>query len=272
MAKYTHELRDVVANYNIFAFQYPFYNEKERKDFETAFVRHFYFREICTPSINQFLVFMEDKFNIVFPYYNELLRTATIEYDIENPYKLTETYKRKVDTSGKTKGVSSSVGQVFDTSNSETNEQNSSVHSDSVKRDESSSQEQQGKSLEKNLDTPQGAFNLDDHDYISALKSNESESSESSSVTSNQQSSGTNSTNGKSEATSESERRTTEDANTRQETQGNEIEEYVLERKGNIGVNPASFEIDKHIDTQKTLKKIYQLFFDECEDLFMMVY
>lgn len=68
------------------------------------------------------------------------------------------------------------------------------------------------------------------------------------------------------------EQRSTFDNNTRSETRGTQIEKSVYTKKGNIGVDTDSDMIHKHISLQKVLRKIELMFFEECEDLFMLVY
>lgn len=312
VAKYTIELRDVVKHYPIFNFPYPFYDEHKRREFEQSFIRHFYFREICCPSVEQFLFYLEDKFRLVFPYYNELMRTATLDYDIENPYNLTETYTRNVDSMGESRGVYSGVDQMqrSETGNTET-ENTSNANSktetnyNEVVDGESSRNatttdngKQTGKNSNTNtettkfLDTPQGAVNLDAVDYLTNLTQKKSTGSGESETTNNNtqtvndgsetltETNSTTETNyfenssneSKTSVQAESEQKSTQDSNTRNKNEQKQVETYTMVRKGNIGVNPASHEIDCHIVTQKTLKRIEEMFFNECEDLFMMVW
>lgn len=336
MAKYTMELRDVVAHYNIFNFPYPIYDEKKRPEVEESFIRHFYFREIGVDTPDMFIWFLRDKFNLVFPYYNELMRTATIEYDIENPYNLTETYKRKTDSSGKSNTAAYAVGHVTEdqtgtadetrkdettgtstgrgtsdqkeTTSSETEgfeEGNTAgTRSETVNAETTGNRNNTDNLIEKFHDTPQSKLNLNDSDYLTHIKQNDNTGSVTERGTNNQSTNGntseeserhtegtsetvrnlngsttdeqsrteTTETNGKTETHANSEQKSTNDSNTRSESIGNQVEEYELIRKGNIGANPASYEIDMHIKTQQTLKRILEMFFNECEDLFMGVY
>ena len=120
MANYTIELKDVIEHgYNIFDFAYPFYNDDKKPAFEQSFIRHFYFREIGCDTVDRFKLYLKDKMLTVFPYYNELFKTALIEYDKLNNYNLTDKTVRTLENTGKNAGFSSSVGQLFDEQNSE---------------------------------------------------------------------------------------------------------------------------------------------------------
>lgn len=120
MAEYTIELKDVVSNHNIFDFPYAFHDEAKRPDFEQNFIRHFMFREICCPTVDRWKVYLEDKMKTVFPYYNKLMEAATIEYSILDNYNLTEEFSATRDNTGKTSGISSTVGQLIGNQESDT--------------------------------------------------------------------------------------------------------------------------------------------------------
>lgn len=376
MAEYTIELRHVVEQHNIFDFNYPFYNEKLRPEFEEKFIRHFYFREICCPTIDRFKVYLEDKMKTVFPYYNELFNAANIEYSILNNYNLTEEFVTERDTKGNTAGVSSTVGQLFGIQETETqanretiadgksntigqdtetettktttdatgnsvtetsgnsktetsgtsdtdtsNNQNVNGSDSRTTKDTGSSTKH---SVQKFLDTPQGLTNLSDSNYVTNLtdvdetgstthnvteqgsndqvttgtgtsktdttgssETNTSGNSETDTTdnsetngsrngeknsTVNQTTEGKETTDDQGHATVTDEQKTTQDNNTRTFMDTKQTEKHTLTRIGNIGVDTDSDMIEKHIRLQKTLKQIELLFFNECEDLFMMVY
>lgn len=72
--------------------------------------------------------------------------------------------------------------------------------------------------------------------------------------------------------TYKAEQKTTSDNNTRSYSEGEAQEKTRLTRHGNIGVMSDADMMQKHIELQKILSKIEKMFFDECEDLFMLVY
>ena len=76
----------------------------------------------------------------------------------------------------------------------------------------------------------------------------------------------------KSNASYQAEQKSTHDNNTRSERVTDHVEKSVFTKKGNIGIDTDSDMITKHINLQKVLKNIERMFFDECEDLFMLVY
>ena len=356
MAKYTIELREIVKHRNIFNFDYPFYDEKKRPDFEKAFIRNFYFREIGVETIDRFLFELETKMLTVFPYYNELFKVNQIEYSVLDNYSLKETTTINRENTGKSSGVSSSVGQTADSQTSESEENRNgqttgntsgssntdrtengstsgttsgtaetnktgstsgtSSESGTINTSGSVNEESSGNVEEqkRHHDTPQGKLSLNDGKYLTKLdhdtaetsgtkttdntsESSESKSGESSGTTSengttetSETTSGTSETTGnekqisssessgtsKEEATSKttfnSEEFTTADTNTRAYKNDKMSESMEVIRKGNIGIDTDADMIQKHIKLQQILKKIELMFFEECEDLFMLVF
>lgn len=325
MAKYTIELRDIIKlGYNIFDFPYDFYDLSKKTKFERNFIRHFYFREIGMNSVEEFKLYLQDKMETVFPYYNELFKANQIEYDILNSYRLTETTKVVRENEGKSSGVSSSVGNTYDThsttesgshsTNGEANtdQSGSSTASNqgethtttddtvSVTATESSESntDTTGSNTKKYLETPSGKVNLDTVDYLTNVTKDESTSSADETRSGN--SSSETETDGKtdvttkstdtssssselntttsetgvnnSESTYEGEQKNTLNNNTRTNTNEYMTEEVTVSRVGNIGVSPDALDIMKHLELQKIMKSIENMFFDACEDLFMLVY
>lgn len=281
MSNYTIELRKVLdLGYNIFDFNYPFYDESKRLEFEQNFIQHFYFREIGTPSVEQFKHYLKDKMFVVFPYYNELFNAANIKYSILDNYKLTEEFTMERNDAGKSGVVSSTVGQSFGKQESESvtdtqsNTDYASNEDDATTVIESSANNTH--TVKKYLDTPQGLVDISDSKYLTSInddtetggQTHDAETTANKSAESNQQTTGKDSTT----SSSSDEQKTTHDNNTRTQAESKQTEKHTLVRSGNIGVDTDSDMIEKHIRLQKTLRNIEKMFFDECEDLFMLVY
>lgn len=82
------------------------------------------------------------------------------------------------------------------------------------------------------------------------------------------------STKTKDNTTGKSESNENSSSNTSGSNQGNykNEESFINHKVGNIGVQTQSDMLEKHLILQKKLKNIEKNFFDECEELFMMVY
>lgn len=345
MAKYTVELRTIVeSGVKIFDFVYPFYDEKKRSDFERKFIQHFYFREIGCETVDRFKWYLRDKMDVVFPYYNKLFEAAAIQYDLLNNYNLTEEFVTTRENTGKTSGISSTVGQVMgtqetdskqnrvtdttgnvttggtdtETEKTETDTANDSTSKtttkDSTTGETSSTKTTDntttttGNVVKKFLDTPQGLTDLSNSKFLTTLNqdtengsqsvdgsekvtgtsSGETNGSNDTTVSgtgnsdtdrtlnrttnSTQDSTGKETTDDTMTGTVHDEQKSTHDNNTRTYTDSTQTEKHTLTRIGNIGVQTGADMIRIHTELQKTLAKIEKMFFDECEDLFMMVY
>ena len=284
MAEYTMELRHVVEHNNIFDFAYPFYDESKRAKFEDSFIRHFYFREICVPSVERFKVYLRDKMETVFPYYNEMFNASLIKYDVLDNYKLTEEFTRKVESKDKAKNEGYSVGQLFDNAESESNqdrktETTGNIDGKTETHDKTHTEgENNNKLLKKYSDTPQGRTELTDSKYLTNLTdetttgSTQSEQTVDGETTNTQETTGSEATKDNLKSTSKQEQKTTQDNITRTDAEREQSESYTITRRGNIGVDTDSDGILKHLKLQKVLKEIEIQFFNECEDLFLLVY
>ena len=216
MSKYTVELRFILDTTNIFDFEYSFVDEKTKEKLEQMFKSHYFFKEIGFETIARFKHYLKMTFQEKLEYYEMLMKTKLIEYDIKNNYDMEEKY---------TKENNSTV--TNETSNNSSNDITSS-----------------SSNLNKYSDTPQSQINLSDN-YITEITSNED----------------TGTTSNITQATGKN------------FNEGVQKETLTLTRRGNIGVMTGSDLIKKHIDLQKELNNIINLFFEkECNNLFMQIY
>nr|DAK73636.1 MAG TPA: Lower collar protein [Caudoviricetes sp.] len=212
-----------------FNFNFPFYNEEKRAEFEQNFLRHFYMREIGLETIDYFMLRLEDKLNTIMPYYNKLLMANEKEY---NPFYneiIDETITR--DRTGKTNGTDTTA-----TSGSSTTKGNSTNTTTSSADDNN-----------QQSDLPQGSLaNFNDNSYMSSAGKGHTESN--SSVTSTDETTGTNS--GSSNTT-------------RAETsEGNETEKRTA---NNVRGNQSEM-LRMYYEAQRN---ILDNIFNDCEDLYM---
>jgi hypothetical protein len=284
MAKYTVELNDIVkSGFKLFDFDYPFYDNTKKPEFETRFIEHFRFYEIGVETVARFQHNLKVTFNEKLPYYNKILETSLYEYDIKNNYNLTETFTKTnsklVKGNANQTGISNTdVTQDMTETNNKSNEVNSNIDRlDNSNIDKTANNINNNKNVES--DTPNGLLSMEDiKTNIFASKAllqdgtTEVTEKQISAVTSNDKSlatgtetaenvvEGTTSTNN--DFSSETDTETTESGN----------ESYTLERVGDIGVDTTPDKIKKHLEIQKILTTVYINFFDECNDLFMQLY
>lgn len=70
-----------LASPRIFNFNYPIFDENYRSELNHKILRHFYTREIGYETYGLWKLKLEDKLNLVMPYYNKLYESALIDFN-----------------------------------------------------------------------------------------------------------------------------------------------------------------------------------------------
>lgn len=215
-----------------FNFNFPFYDETKRAEFEQNFLRHFYMREIGLETIDYFMLRLEDKLNTIMPFYNKLLTANAKEYDPFYNEIIDESITR--DRTGKTNGTDTTATSSNSTTKGTTTNTTESNANDSNQQS----------------DLPQGNLaNFNDNSYLSSAGKGHTESN--TSVNGTDETTGTNS--GSSNVT-------------RVETsEGNETEKRTA---NNVRGNQSEM-LRMYYEAQRNiLDNIY----NDCEDLFMGIW
>lgn len=101
MAVYTTELRTILENGNSISLNdYPIFDENYRSVLNTNIIDYYYFREIGFETVAQFNHYLNNKMNIIMPYYNKIYIATLKEINPLNNYNLTEKYEKKYEGSG----------------------------------------------------------------------------------------------------------------------------------------------------------------------------
>lgn len=131
MSKYTTELRficemesglDESKGYNdvdtivtaaapkIFSFDFPIFDEAYRLPLEKKILKHYYTREISEETYGLWKLRLEDKMNLIMPYYNKLYDSDDLPFD---PFNDTDITKEHDGTDGRTIGDSNTQWRLF---------------------------------------------------------------------------------------------------------------------------------------------------------------
>ena len=114
MARYTLELRTIYEdpNFKLFDFDYEFYDNALKSNFERKFFEHYYFDEIGFPTIQKFKHMLKAKLNLIMPYYKQLynIEVQSINVDFLLQKDLKETFVREIENSSNMNGNISSNG------------------------------------------------------------------------------------------------------------------------------------------------------------------
>ena len=99
MANYTMEIHQMNDNplIGVFTFDYDFYsdNPKDKEEFEKLFINWYYFREIGFETPQHFKIRLQAKLNLIMPYYRQL---ALTEWNKVKTVELMMTSKNVTDT------------------------------------------------------------------------------------------------------------------------------------------------------------------------------
>ena len=174
MGKYTTEVRFICENYaglseskgqnsvnevikasrdKVFDFDFPIYDENYRSVLETKILKHYYTREIGCETVGLWKHFLDMKMNEIMPYYNQLYKSATIEFNPMYDFDYNTTSNRNI---GHDETTSNQSKEEY--SDSETRTDNLAHHDTTVNSDTS---------RDKYSDTPQGALtNVENETYL----------------------------------------------------------------------------------------------------------
>lgn len=234
MGKYTIELNTLMSDdlFNLFDFEYNFYSNEAKPNFEQLFKDYFRFREIGFETVTRFKHELKSKLNLIMPYYSQLYETEVKAKDINFLLNkdLKETITRELSQTGN------------ENSSSENNGTDNSTNTSSTEANSNSN------SKESYLDNGNASINLEEGS-LTGVSGNVSQGTSTSSSTTNS----TNSSTGTTNTTNSS----------------NETESTTLLSQGNIGITSSAELLQKWRDT---IININQLIITECEDLFMQIY
>lgn len=192
MSKYTSELRFICESLSgldeskgfydvgsiiknsqakIFNFEYPYYTEETKNLFEVNFLRCYYTREICEETFGLWQLRLQNKLNLIMPYYIELYKTLELKYNPLFDIDVTTVYtKDNSGTNSKTDNTTAKTDNVVKTTSQNTT-------TDSTTRNTTNSQNATDnstitstvakKNKDRYSDTPQGSLsNLEDNTYL----------------------------------------------------------------------------------------------------------
>ena len=150
MNKYTITLGEIVENnVDIFDFDYPFYNEERRNQFEQHFIEHFYFDEIGQETVARFKQRLKIKLNLIMPYWNKIFLADDLEQRILDNYDVTETYSRSVENNTSVNSNSTNKNLASDTPVTRTDlNSNNDYYSSIIKDIGEGSSQAEGESIE----------------------------------------------------------------------------------------------------------------------------
>lgn len=222
----------IASSWNkVFTTKAPFFDESYRSVLYQKILKHYYLREICCETVGIWTLWMNTRLEEIMPFYNQLYKSALLEFNPLYDVELKRSHNRKVDSSKQDDGTSNIVSSG---ENSESG--TGSGSSNNTKKDLYS-------------DTPQGAITgLDNENYLTNARK-VTDSGNSSSEFSN---SGTN--------------KSTVNGETSNTGTTNSLEDYVENVSGKQGTESYSSMLLKF---RETFLNIDMQVIEEFSDLFM---
>lgn len=92
MSSYTVELRQLIENrYDIGLKDYPIFDESYRDTLNNKIITHYWMREIGAETAGLFKLYLNRTMDEIMPYYNQLYKSAQLDFDPLNAYSYIET-------------------------------------------------------------------------------------------------------------------------------------------------------------------------------------
>lgn len=235
---------------NIFTFDYDLFDPAYKPVIETKFLRHFYVREIGFETVALWKLRLEDKWKMKLPFYNKLWSSELIKF---NPmYDVDYTILNTGDRYSNRNDVTETESNRHDSASGSTDSSSTTEDSGEYSRDENL--------LNKFSDTPQGGLNgVINSDWLTNATQNDNEISGDESSTS--------------ETTANSETSNTLDSTmngvSTLEGQIHDIDDYQKHVIGKMGTRSYANLL---MDFRKSFLNIDEMFINEMNDLFMLIY
>lgn len=179
------DVNTIIANAapKIFDFAYPIFDETYRRPLEHKILRHFYTREIAEETVGLWKLRLQDKLNIIMPYYNRLYNSELLEF---NPLYNVD-YQKTGDKTATTDSTDTASKNTTDTIDDETTTattgtvtdagtvKNAGTIDDTATSHTSDTATTTGEKWDLFSDTPQGSIqNVDitNNSYLSNVRKN----------------------------------------------------------------------------------------------------
>lgn len=223
----------------IFTNKAVFFDEEYRSVLCQKILKHYYLREIGSETVGIWKLWMNTRLEEIMPFYNQLYKSALLEFNPLYDVDLKRTHNRKVDSSKQDDGTSMVVNDGV-SSESGTGSTSESGSSNITKKDLYS-------------DTPQGGITgLENENYLTNARKVTDSGSTSSNNSSEFSNSGTN--------------KTTVNGETSNTGTANSLEDYVENVSGKQGTESYSSMLLKF---RETFLNIDMQVIEEFSDLFM---
>lgn len=116
----------------IFDFDFPIWNESERQKLELKIISHYYIHEIGFETVELWKFKLNERLNLIMPYYNQMAKTYNLDYDFMSDIETTETILEDttLDRTGTTTGDQNVSRETINKETGEGNSTDQTLNSD----------------------------------------------------------------------------------------------------------------------------------------------
>lgn len=116
----------------IFNFDFPIWSEDYRIKLEEKILKRYFNKEIGLETIGLWKFYLNERLNIIMPYYNDLYRTVSVDYDFLTDTNSTEIYtgNKKSEENANYNGKGNMTGSTTESGTSEQTQNSKTLESD----------------------------------------------------------------------------------------------------------------------------------------------
>jgi len=218
---------------------------------------HYFNKEIGLETVELWKFYLEERLNLIMPYYNEMYKTVSKDFDFLTSYNMVEDYGSEGTNKSNSNSNSTGNNKYSDSSDSNTI---SDTHNEVTENSNTTGSENDKNKILKS-DLPQA--NFAGKDYGTNL--DESEGTKNNSVDTTSKSNNDTKTNVSTNTSSNSNNDSINKAS--MDSTGNNTEKYKRNTKG-YNVSPSQL----NLEYRKSLINIDNMIINELYDLFMLIY
>lgn len=286
MSKYTTEVRFICESYAglsesaglsktaeiiekarplIFDFDYPIFDEEYKKTLETKILKHYYTQEIGFEVVGLWKLYLDEKLNLIMPYYNQLYQSALLKIEPLINIKNETTHNETANENNSQQNTTNDNSSENETNNQTVTDTKTSNSSESGTNTGSTNSENDNWTLSS--DTPQGGLEgIKSMEYLTNATENKGTSSVN--VNGSDSSSSESSENGKNILVGERNKRGSKASTFNSTASRNNALEYLTNNKGISGVS----ESELLMKYRETFLNIDKMVINDLADLFMSVW
>lgn len=286
MSKYTTEVRFICESYAglsesaglsktaeiiekarplIFDFDYPIFDVGYRKTLESKILKHYYTQEIGFEVVGLWKLYLDEKLNLIMPFYNQLYQSALLKIEPLINIKNETTHNETANENNSQQNTTNDNTTENETNNQTVTDTKTSNSSENGINTGSTNSENDNWTLSN--DTPQGGLEgIKSMEYLTNATENKGTSSVN--VNSSDRSSSESSENGKNILVGERNKRGSKGSTFNSTMSKNNGLEYLTNNKGISGVS----ESELLMKYRETFLNIDKMVINELSDLFMSVW